>query len=421
MTYDEALQYIHCVSNFFCKPGLDRITRLCEGLGNPQNELKFIHVGGTNGKGSFCAMTESVLRSAGYKVGLFTSPYVKQFNERMRINGENIPNDTLAALTEQVKAVADKMADKPTEFELITAIAFEYFRREACDVVVLEVGMGGRFDATNIIDTPILSVITGIALDHIAFLGDTTQKIAYEKAGIIKKGVPVLFGGEDNDALAVISDRASELGSAFYHTDYSSLSVTSADLSGTSFNYKDRKNLRISLLGSYQPRNAALVICAIDLLRRGGLKIDDNSLRIGLENARWSARFEVIAKNPTVIFDGAHNAQGIDAAVESIKQYFGKQRVVVFTGVLKDKDYDAISSKISEVASAVFTITPDNSRALSASEYADLFRAKGVPATACKSVSEALSLGRQTASESGTALCCLGSLYTYKEVTDCLD
>ncbi len=420
MTYDEALQYIHSVSNFFCKPGLERISQLCDCLGNPQNELKFIHVGGTNGKGSFCAMTESVLRSAGYKVGLFTSPYVKQFNERMRINGENIPNDTLAALTEQVKTVADEMTDKPTEFELITAIAFEYFRREKCDVVVLEVGMGGRFDATNIIDTPILSVITGIALDHIAFLGDTTQKIAAEKAGIIKNGVPVLFGGEDNDALAVISDRASELGSAFYHTDYSSLSVTSADLSGTSFNYKDSKNLRISLLGSYQPRNAALVIDAVNFLRRGGLEIDDDALRMGLENAKWSARFEVVAENPTVIFDGAHNAQGIDAAVESIKQYFGKQRVVVFTGVLKDKDYDAISSRISEVASAVFTITPNNPRALSASEYADLFRAKGVPATACKSVSEALTLGKSAANESGTALCCLGSLYTYKEVTDCL-
>ena len=420
MTYDEALGYIHGVSNFFCKPGLDRITKLCEGLGNPQNKLKFIHVGGTNGKGSFCAMTESILRSAGYKVGLFTSPYVKQFNERMRINGENIPNDILASLTEKIGAVADKMTDKPTEFELITAIAFEYFRREACDVVVLEVGMGGRFDATNIIDTSILSVITGVALDHIAFLGDTTQKIAAEKAGIIKSGVPVLFGGEDSDALAVISSRAREMGSEFYHTDYSSLSIASADLSGTNFNYKDRKNLRISLLGSYQPRNAALVIDAVNLLRRQGLKIDDDALQIGLENARWSARFEVIAKNPTVIFDGAHNAQGIEAAVESIKQYFGKQRVVVFTGVLRDKDYDAISSKISEVANAVFTITPDNPRALSAEEYADLFRVKGVPATACVSVSEALTLGKQTASEGNTALCCLGSLYTYKEVTDCL-
>lgn len=420
MTYDEALQYIHGVSNFFCKPGLERIRELCRGLGDPQDKLKFIHVGGTNGKGSFCAMTESVLRSAGYKVGLFTSPYVKQFNERMRINGENIPNDTLASLTEQVKTVADEMTDKPTEFELITAIAFEYFRRERCDVVVLEVGMGGRFDATNIIDTPILSVITGIALDHIAFLGDTTKKIAAEKAGIIKKGVPVLFGGEDNDALAVISDRAREVGSEFYQTDYSSLSVTSADLSGTSFNYKGNDNLRISLLGSYQPRNAALVICAIDLLRRGGLEIGDDALRMGLANAKWSARFEVIADSPTVIFDGAHNAQGIEAAVESIKQYFGKQRVVVFTGVLKDKDYDAISSKISEVASAVFTITPDNPRALSAGEYADLFNTKGVSATACQSVSEALTLGRQYAFESGTALCCLGSLYTYKEVLDCL-
>lgn len=418
MTYNEALNYIHGVSNFFCKPGLQRISELCKALGNPQDSLKFIHVAGTNGKGSFCSMTESVLRAAGYKVGLFTSPYVREFNERMRINGENIPNEKLAALTAEIKEFAEKMTDKPTEFELISAIAFEYFRREECDYVVLEVGMGGRFDATNIITTPILSVITGIALDHVAFLGDTVEKIAAEKAGIIKKGVPVIFGGEDIGAREVISKRAREVGSEFHQADYSSLSITKTDLGGTTFDYGGRSNLKISLLGSYQPKNAALVLCAIDLLRQVGLKIDENAIYRGLESAVWHARFEIIGSEPTVIFDGAHNAQGIDAAVESIKQYFGENKVVIFTGVLKDKDYNAIASKIAEVALEVYTITPDNPRALDASEYAKVLKSKGLTATACESIEEAFSRGRGAAFSNGTALCCLGSLYTYSSVVD---
>ena len=191
MNYEECLEYIHGVSWVFCKPGLERIGELCERLGNPQNELKFVHVAGTNGKGSFCSMLSSVLAAEGYKVGLYTSPYITVFNERMRINGENISNDELVRLTELVKPIAEQMSDKPTEFELITALAFEYFRSNGCDIVVLEAGMGGRLDSTNIIENSLLSVITGIALDHTAFLGDTVEKIAAEKAGIIKKCRPV--------------------------------------------------------------------------------------------------------------------------------------------------------------------------------------------------------------------------------------
>ena len=193
MNYTEAIEYIHSVNWTFCKPGLERVTELCHALGDPQDSLKFIHVAGTNGKGSFCAMTDSILRNAGLKVGLFTSPYIVEFNERMRINSLNISDSELCELVETVKPIADKMTDKPTEFELITAIAFLYFARNDCDVVVLECGLGGRLDATNIIKTPILSVITGIALDHTSILGDTVQKIAGEKAGIIKKDVPVLW------------------------------------------------------------------------------------------------------------------------------------------------------------------------------------------------------------------------------------
>ena len=225
MNYSEALEYIHKINWVFCNPGLDRITGLCNRLGNPQKKLKFIHVAGTNGKGSFCAMLSSVLKEAGYKVGTFTSPYVKVFNERMAIDGEMIGNEELAALTELIKPIAEDMAEKPTEFELITAIAFEYFARNNCDYVVLECGLSGRLDSTNIIDTSVLSVITGIALDHVAILGDTVEKIAYEKAGIIKSGTPCLWCGTDKEAETVISAKAKEVNVPLYTVDHSATFV----------------------------------------------------------------------------------------------------------------------------------------------------------------------------------------------------
>ncbi len=416
MTYEEALEYIHGISWTFCKPGLDRIRELCSGLGNPEKCLKFVHIAGTNGKGSTASMLSSVLTSAGYKVGLFTSPYIYRFNERMKVAGRDIPDDMLAKITEYVRPIAEKMTDKPTEFELITAIAFEYFKRESCDIVVLEAGLGGRLDSTNVIDTSVLSVITGIALDHTAILGDTVEKIACEKAGIIKKGVPVLFGGTDKSAEAVIRSVAAERGSEFYVADYSLLNVEKLDMSGSIFSYRGREKLKIHLLGAYQPKNAALVTEAVDILNSHGFAISENALRDGLSAARWRARFEVIAQEPTVIFDGAHNPEGIDAAVESIKEYYGEERVIIMSGVLADKDYKYIASRIAEVSGKVFTITPDNSRALSADDYAAVLSTLGVEATPCDSIKTALSLGISAARKADTALFCLGSLYTYSDV-----
>lgn len=420
MTYDEALEYIHGVSNFFCKPGLDRIKALCEGLGNPQNELKFIHVGGTNGKGSVSSMLSSVLCEAGYKVGLYTSPYVLEFNERMRVNGRNIPRDTLARLTEKVSLVAEKMADRPTEFELITAIAFEYFKEEGCHIVVLEVGMGGRLDATNIIEKPLLSIITGIALDHTAFLGNTVGEIATEKAGIIKENSVALWGGEDTAARAVIEAETAKKQSILCKTDYSKLKIKSCDLDGTVFGYRARKELKITLLGSYQPRNAAIVLDAIDNLSGVGLKVSEEAIRQGLMKAKWPARFEIISRQPMIIFDGAHNPQGVGAATESIKRYFGSQGVIIISGVLGDKDYRQIGGSISTVASHVYTITPDNPRALSAEKYAEVIESFGTDALPTGSVEEALTLAKDDALRSGKAICCLGSLYTYGKIREAL-
>lgn len=415
MTYDEALKYIHGISWTFCKPGLERISELCQRLGNPERELKFVHVAGTNGKGSFCSMLSSVLRSSGYKVGLYTSPYITEFCERMRVNGENIPKDTLAEITEYVKPIADSMADKPTEFELITAIAFEYFKRESCDIVVLEAGMGGRLDSTNVIDTPYLSVITGVALDHTAFLGDTVEKIAAEKAGIIKNA-PVLFGGVDMGAMAVIERASAERGVKLFTPDYDSISVKRADVRGTVFDYKSFSDIKINLLGLYQPRNAALVIEAALALREAGLAISDSDVYEGLNSAVWHARFEVICHHPLIVFDGAHNPEGVCAATDSIKHYFGERGVIAISGVLSDKDYDFIAEKIARVAPYAFTITPDNPRALSAAEYAAVLTQKGAKATPAASISEAVEKAVSLALQKEYAIVVLGSLYTYADV-----
>ena len=417
MNYSEALEYIHGISWTFCKPGLERISALCEALGHPEREIRFVHVAGTNGKGSFCCMLESVLRAAGLKTGLYTSPYIKEFGERMRVMGKNISNDTLAEVTSYVRPIADAMADKPTEFELITAIAFEYFRREGCDVVVLEAGMGGRLDSTNVIRDPLLSVITGIALDHTAFLGDTVEKIATEKAGIIKDNAPVLFGGEDASAEAVIARIAGERGSRLYTVDYSKIKNLTSGIYGSAFDFGELREVKIKLAGLYQPKNAASVLTAIDVLRTRGLDIPEAAVREGLAAARWPARFEVISESPLVIFDGAHNPEGITAAVESIKRYFGEEKVYLLSGVLKDKDYFYIAGKVAEVAERAFTLTPDNPRALSAEEYAQVLAQNGVNAKAYGSIREAFVSAKEAAREDGRALVCLGSLYTYTDIS----
>ncbi len=420
MTYTEAIEYIHSICWTFTKPGLERISILCEKLGNPQNDLKFIHVAGTNGKGSFCSMLDSVLRHAGYKTGLFTSPYIKVFNERMQFCGENIADEELAQITEYVKPFADAMEDKPTEFELITAIGFEFFKRKGCDIVILECGMGGRLDSTNIIPSSLLSVITGISLDHTAFLGDTVEKIAAEKAGIIKKNGTVLFGGNSESVEEVIKLKAAEINAEYHFADKTSLNIISSDLSGSIFDYKEYRSLSLPLLGLYQPQNAANVLCAVEILNSKGYMVTEKGVREGLLAARWPARFEIISRDPLVIFDGAHNPEGIETAVESIKRYFGKRKVAVLTGVMKDKDYNYIAGKFSEIADRAFTLTPDNPRALPADEYAKVLESVGICATAHESVPSALTDAMNFAKDTDTPLVCLGSLYMYCEIINCI-
>ena len=430
MTYEQALDYIHSVCWKGSRPGLERTRELTDRLGRPQDGLKFIHIAGTNGKGSTSAMLASVLHRAGYRVGLYTSPFILRFNERMRIDGEDIPDGELAEITEMVKPHAEAMSDTPTEFELITAIALCYFAKHNCDYVVFEVGMGGRLDSTNIIDTETVtaSVITGIAMDHTAFLGDTPEKIAAEKAGIIKPGVPVVFGGNhpavgetvpSPDAAAcarVISEMADKMSAPYHETDHTMLANVSADLFGATFDFGHRKALRIPLAGLYQPHNAANVLTVIDILRTRGLIIPEEAIREGLAEVYWPGRFEILSRAPLIIADGGHNPEGIDAAIASVKTYFKDEKILLLTGVMADKDYTHMVARMGEVAERAFCVRPANDRALDPAKYAESFRAIGIPAEGYATVADGVRAAAETAAREGKALLCLGSLYMYGEV-----
>ena len=416
MTYQEALEYIHSQNRAFCKPGLERVSRLLHAIGNPERDLRCIHVAGTNGKGSTSSMLAQILIESGMRVGLYTSPYVLRFNERIRFMGASISDEDLARYTQAIKQTADTMEDTPTEFEIITAIAFSYFKDVGCDVVVLEVGLGGRFDATNVITSPLVSVITGIAKDHTAILGDTVEAIAKEKAGIIKQECPVVWGGGESSARPCIIEAAMEKNAPYREVARDKITIHRSDLFGSVFDYKDLQNIRISLSGLYQPYNAATVLEVVDSLRNEGLSISDEAVFKGLESTYWPARFEVLSKLPTIVFDGAHNAEGIEVATKSIQQYYKGERVLLLTGVLRDKEYETIAARLAEIGAHAFVITPPNPRALPAEEYASLLTSLGLAATPCSSVALGVERAVLQAKESGRPLFILGSLYTYAEV-----
>lgn len=413
MNYEEALEYIHSVASLGSRPGLERITELMHRLGDVQNKTKYIHVAGTNGKGSFSAMLESVLRAQGYKTGLFTSPHIQRINERVKINGVDLDDEAFADVARRVAEAADSMPDHPTEFELLTAMAFVAFSEAECDFVVLECGMGGRYDATNIINTTVLSVITGISLDHTHILGTTVQAIAHEKSGIIKQSVPVLYGGNSKTALPVIAEDAENHGSELLVTDQSLVADCKYDVSGTEFTYKAMK-YNISLAGIYQPYNAANVIEAVGLLRKYGVDISSETLAYGLSHTVWQARFELLRRDPIVIYDGGHNPEGAQCVADSVANCLGG-RCVVVSGVLADKDHLGIAMNLADVAVRAYTVTPQSKRALSAEHWADDFRIYGVPAIACENFDEAIKKSFAYALKNDLPVVVTGSLYMYND------
>ena len=317
MTVEQAIQYIHSNKWHNKRPGLDRIRALLAAMGDPQKSVRCIHVAGTNGKGSVCAMLDAILRAAGYRVGLFTSPYIRRFHERMQANGKQIDDKMLAEITDYIKPFAEAMEDTPTEFELITAIGFEFFRRSGVQYVVLEVGLGGRLDPTNVIEDPLLSIITDIDFDHTEQLGNTIQAIAAEKAGIIKEGRPCLFGGKDSSACRTVGQIAALRRSPFYTVDRTDYRIRKMTLDGTEFDFGNYTALSLPLLGTYQPFNAVTVLTALEVLASEGVMTDETALRQGLSAVRWPARFELIRRDPIVLCDGGHNPNGISAAVQN--------------------------------------------------------------------------------------------------------
>lgn len=410
MNYEEALEYIHDVSWRGSKKGLSRTQELLRLLGNPEKELKFIHIAGTNGKGSTSACIESILRQSGYKTGLYTSPFIIRFNERMQVNGQPIDDEELAKVTEYVQPYAESMAEHPTEFELITAIAMKYFKDSGCEIVVLEVGMGGELDSTNVIEPPELAVITAMGYDHIKELGPDMEHIAASKAGIIKKGTEVVIYGGNEEADSVFERTCAEKGVRLHKTDFTSLNVHEYSLTGTILDYKKYKNIKLALAGTYQPYNAAVVITAIEVLRKKGWKIEDKDIYDGLANVKWPGRFELLRRDPIFMIDGAHNPHGINAMSECIKTIFKGQKPVFLVGIMADKDVSHMTEMISELAKSVVTVRPDNKRAMEADRLADYFACEGLIVESCETIDDGVRASIRAAGKDGVVVA-LGSLY----------
>lgn len=409
MNYDEAVQYIYRISWTERKRGLDRIRTLLGMMGNPQRDLKFIHIAGTNGKGSTAAMLYSILRSAGYKTGIFTSPHLLRLNERMQVDGKMIGDEELAEITTWIAGLAEDMDEQPTIFEMFTAIGMEYFKRSLCDIVVLEVGMGGVHDSTNVIGTPELAVITAIDFDHMAQLGNTLAEIAAAKAGIIKNNSTVVVYGGPDEVCDVFRRVCTEHGAELTITDFEHLHPTEH---GTFCFDGFEGEYNLALLGEYQLRNASVSMTAVKQMRLKGYEITDEQVRKGLSGVVWRARFERILDRPEFIIDGAHNPQGIRAAAESLRRYYSGRRIVFLLGILKDKAVDDMLKILSAVSDTYITLTPDSSRAMSASELAEKINAQGrsMRAYAFEDVREGILAAVEEAGEDGV-VCSLGSLY----------
>ena len=409
MTPQEAIAYIETGIWSTMRLGLDRTYELLDLLGNPQKKLKFIHVAGSNGKGSTCAMLDEILRRAGYRTGLYTSPYILSFCERMRVNGEDIPGEKLAEVTEKVKTLAESMEDHPSQFEMVTAIALEYFYQSGCDIVVLEVGLGGETDSTNAIDAPEVAVITNIGLEHTEYLGDTLEKIAAVKGGIIKTGCHAVCYDGAPEVSATIANICKEKRVSLHQLDFSGLEPLSQSLMGQEFRWKGQP-YRLKLTGPHQLCNAAVVLETVECLRSRGWKISDEAVREGLEYVSWPARMEVLQNDPLTIVDGGHNPQCAQMLKESLRQLLPGRKVVFLAGVLEDKDYPEIMELLMPVAQEFVCLTPVNERALPAEKLAEYLRGQGAKAVACEAVEEGILTARKAAGEDGIVVA-FGSLY----------
>ncbi len=450
MTYRETLDYLENNTQNRKRPDPVRMKELCRRLGEPQKELRFVHVAGSNGKGSTCAMIASVLEAAGHRTGLYISPYIQVFGERIQINGENIPDDRLAETVSRVRSAADEMEDQPSWFETLTAAAFLYYMEEKCDIVVLETGMGGRDDATNVIDAPEVAVMTNIGLEHTDFLGDTLEQIAGVKCGIIKPGSIVISYDNTPEVKAVIRAAADACGDSAVFARAGDIRLTGRDLSGQSFIWKESNGghgagdslyggaeYRIPLQGEHQLSNAAVALETIDALARKGWDIPAEAVNKGLARVKWPARFQLLAEEPVVILDGGHNPQCTEVLTDCLGEIFPGQKVELILGVMAEKDHDRMLDLLTPYAARVYCVAPDSERAMPPKTLAENVTARGVDAEAYPDDAQeemagegrretikrtglrrALEAGLDRAAGEGRPLVCYGSLYLAGEILD---
>ena len=415
MKYQEAMDYIDKCAGYGIVPGLDSIRELLNRLDNPQQNLKFIHIAGTNGKGSTLAFISTALAENGYKVGRYVSPTIFEYRERFQIQGKPVSKAEVGRLMELVAVHADAMAEEgfahPTPFEIETAMAFLLFKQKECDIVVLETGMGGKLDATNVIENTLISVITSISRDHMGFLGDTIEEIAAHKAGIIKKGTVVVSADQESEVKAVLENSAQRKEAAgIYFLDVKDIKQEKYELQKTTFTYKENKKIEIGLLGTYQPKNAALAWLVLEVLSQMGYVLKEDKIRKGFIKTTWPARFQMIDRKPLFLVDGAHNAAAAKELRKSIQFYFTNKKIIYIIGVFRDKEYEQVIETTCDLAWNIITVAKKgNNRALPALELGQAVSKVNPMVTVADSVEEAVELA-YLLSDKDTVILAFGSL-----------
>ncbi len=423
MNYEEVLNKIHSFGRFGSRLGLERMRTLLDLLNNPQDGMKIIHVAGTNGKGSVCRNIYSVLQTQGYKTGLYTSPYLERFTERIEFNGKEIGEKKLiehaGLVFQKAHEMIEKGFDSPTEFEIVTAIAFNYFKEMRMDYLVLEVGLGGRGDATNIINHPMVSVITTISFEHMEYLGDTLGKIAFEKSGIIKNECPVVTSVTEPEALEVIKGICHERHCALTQVPFNNISNIKASLEKYSFDFSFEdvacSNIEIGMLGMHQIENAATAITVIESMRNQGVRIEQEAISRGLKSSIQKGRFEIISKKPLILIDGAHNLEGMRALKNTISQLFINKKILLCIGLMKDKRAQEIMDVLSPLVQEVIVTEPENDRKMSACELRSLIEKYKITSHPIPDIIEACEYA-MTRSSDFDAIIFTGSLYLIGKV-----
>lgn len=423
MNYDEALNFIHSRDKFGSRPGMERIEALCNAFGNPQDKLKYVHVAGTNGKGSTCNMIASVLKAAGYRVGLFTSPFVVDFRERIQLNGEMIAKNELAEIISEIKPAVEKLSQEgiePTEFEIITAAAFLYFLRQECDIVVLEVGLGGLLDSTNIIKSSEVSVITSISLDHTDILGDTLLKIAEHKCGIFKEGGRVVSYPQADFAVErFIKEKAREKNCEYFQHELSKIRLVREEIDGSTIIYAGC-TFKIPLTGKHQIYNFATAAAAINVLKKNGWQISAKNLIDGISSVKIPARTEIVSRSPLTIIDGGHNAEGIDALCASLKRFCSDKKIFAVYGMMRDKDFHYSAERLAPLCERIYATQASNPRSLDAKSLAAELKPFCKSVKAEPSPKKAFERALKKAKKDDVMLVC-GSLYLASDVKSFLN